>query len=813
MRLALLIVLIYSSLSIARLAIGPEYKVSVPLEGNNFGYEYAAATVYHNGQFYRFYCSLGADSDPYSNHPDRNSLKKSWDFVRMRTSKNGSTWSPARVVMTPTLNNKETCACDPAIIHGDDGFWYLYYTGFMENYQTVTYVARSTNIQGPYFRYTERGTWEEYPSDPKPILKVRNKVKLPTIAYGAGQASVVKKNGKYHFWFTDVSVAPAAPTQNDIIWKYVYVVSSSPYKDLDKLSRRVITLDGVSKFPMNDFGDVKWNDAEGVYELWMTTRHFFLNNTVYLKRYVSKNGVNWTSKESVGPYSLASNVGMSGDENGWIIDGKTLVSFGAPDEGVRLSDNRVNYLRSQPGSVPGLPWSTYQFMVGGREIHLASLTNNTNGSPLLSYYQFPVKSSNMEFLSGDFDGDGITDLGAVDRNTSRWYILSSRYQTQGVPGIIPWGWKWPGMTKKHTIALGDYDGDGKTDRAIVDKENKLWYILSSEKPGQALVTVKNETIWGWKHPGINKMTHVLTGDYDGDGKSDIGAIECHDVLPTPSCKWNIISSITGNQGAQVPQEWEWGGMSSYHYVLEGDYDGDGKNDRAIVDNASGLWYIISSRTGGSLINPRYGNMFGWNWSGMSTSHMPIAGDFNGDGVTDMSMVSNDDMKWYTVSSSTQPSYFGFMLDYFKIGSSDYQYVVGDYDGDGISDCVVFDKVTSKVYFYTSLYKGSYFSRPIYHLFSSPNTGALKKSLSIEPRPVLDEGENKTGQVNPPKFTTDGLKLVVMSTNLGAEMRIFNMVGQSIYRGHVETPEKEILLPSKGMYIVRIGSLSSIVNIR
>ncbi len=46
-------------------------------------------------------------------------------------------------------------------------------------------------------------------------------------------------------------------------------------------------------------------------------------------------------------------------------------------------------------------------------------------------------------------------------------------------GTIPWGWSWAGMTAQHVLALGDYDGDGKTDRAIVDPTTGQWFVLGS----------------------------------------------------------------------------------------------------------------------------------------------------------------------------------------------------------------------------------------------------------------------------------------------------------------------------------------------
>lgn len=910
MRKLLSFILLCASMTMALTTFDP-VKVSSPAEVD--GYEYGAATVYYNGVFYRFYCSLGRGIDTYHviSHPDRESLDESHDYIRMRTSRNGSVWSASRIVLTPTVGNKEECACDPAIIQGYDGYWYLYYTGHNSDQHTVTYVARSENIEGPYKRYyREYGYkqwfdgWEEYPEfpeypynlnyyvperNPEPILTPE----LPFVtgdAYGAGQLSVVKKDGKYHFWFTDVSEASAFPKRGETDWKFVHIVSDSPYEDLDGENRDVISLgernkwgkyEYKNKFERNDFGDVKWDPVNNQFEMWITSGHFDLYDEVVIRRYVSKDGIRWDrqEKDDKGPYPFANNVGMSGDENGWIVGGRTLVTFGAPDESLSLSSGDIERWKTEGSAKkqqPGRPWATYQFMVGGREyLGTYGIRGDGTGSTPANF-QFPVTSSDLEFIAGDFDGDGITDIGAVDRTTSKWYVIFSMYGIKNdvIPGLFEWGWRWPGLAsldENYAIALGDYDGDGKTDRAIVHKPSKTWYIYSSARGSyEALVTANGETVWGWpqdqeRRNKIGEITHVLTGDYDGDGKSDIGAVDCSMSREKGYCEWYVLSSKTGKRdNPLVPDYWVWSGMQNppIHVVQEGDFDGDGKTDRAIVDNTMGLWYSYTSRAAGpySALEEAYvltdanGNakrdskgkvLYQWRvvwpyaFGGMDYAHKPIVGDFNGDGISDRTIFCIDDFTLRSAKIANKDNYFegGFVLNYFSAnglrniigGSSEpimsryngktivgenYQLLVGNYDGDAASDVILADRKTSKLYFYTSKYKGDYYLVPNYSLYPVKSAyGAVHKSHPSLSEPSVDEGKPQVTSPKSPKFDVQGLDLVISDMELGSDVRVFNMIGQNIVKGKADFAEKKIQLPSKGMYIVRVGSKSSVINVK
>jgi len=238
-------------------------------------------------------------------------------------------------------------------------------------------------------------------------------------------------------------------------------------------------------------------------------------------------------------------------------------------------------------------------------------------------------------VPGDFNGDGASDLSVYDLKTGLWYIYAMGSKNKGMPmGILANGVQW-GFAGAIPV-VGDYDGDKISDLGVYNPADGKWYIRSMTGP-----VLQFGTQWGYK--GANPVA----GDYNGDGMSDLAVYE------EQSGMWYIIFNLnksavmvkTPAQAAMVAQQWGFQGSTA----VPGDYNGDGRADLAVYSRYDGNWYILA--LGGASVPKNIPGQqllaYQRNWG--FAGAIPVPGDFNGDGISDLAVYNPADGKWYIQS--------------------------------------------------------------------------------------------------------------------------------------------------------------------
>lgn len=189
---------------------------------------------------------------------------------------------------------------------------------------------------------------------------------------------------------------------------------------------------------------------------------------------------------------------------------------------------------------------------------------------------------------GDFDGDGVDDVGLYDADglpgkalPGSWYIVTSsegfRTEQFGYAGTVP--------------VVGDFDGDGTEDIGCYDAdgipgaaEPGTWYAMMSSNGFQTKVFGYSGTV-------------PVVGDFDGDRIDDIG---CYDASGIPGVvepgSWYFMTSANGF----YTETFGYAGTAP----VVADYDGDGVDDFGCYD-ASGIdgyvpegsWFLLTTTEG------------------------------------------------------------------------------------------------------------------------------------------------------------------------------------------------------------------------
>ncbi|KPA09095.1 signal peptide protein [Candidatus Magnetomorum sp. HK-1] len=241
----------------------------------------------------------------------------------------------------------------------------------------------------------------------------------------------------------------------------------------------------------------------------------------------------------------------------------------------------------------------------------------------------------------DFDGDGISDKTVWRKINGTFYVIPSS-------GVCPRGMKkhWKGCEFQWGLpgdvpVTGDYDGDGKTELAVWRPMTGNWYITIYNKPIQY---------------GLQGDIPV-PADYDGDGKTDIA------VWRPKEGNWYI---------KDLPRPVHYGSFG--HIPVPGDYNGDGKDEVAVWNPNGGYWSISTKRD-----HIQYG-LYG---------DIPIQGDYNGDGKTDLAVWRPRGGNWY-INMSFQPLQWGLPGDIP---------VAADINGDNKQDILVWRPKEGNWYLY------------------------------------------------------------------------------------------------------------------
>jgi len=223
-----------------------------------------------------------------------------------------------------------------------------------------------------------------------------------------------------------------------------------------------------------------------------------------------------------------------------------------------------------------------------------------------SYYKKQCNGNTEEFvsgekiipkiyLSGDFNGDGLSDIVAIEKEVTIYYVTDCKNHfvgnVQGRSFFIELDRrkntnfvKYSGKlitTDNSKIYVADFNGDGKSDILVFDNKSLRVYSLNNNNNFEQVYSIINDNDINVSQSG----NPIILGDYNGDGKTDF-------LIPNGYGN-NFFRYISTGKGyvktthsygvSYTKSEQFNNGSTKIYYLIPSDFDLDGKTDLILAE--------------------------------------------------------------------------------------------------------------------------------------------------------------------------------------------------------------------------------------
>ncbi|BEL05464.1 FG-GAP-like repeat-containing protein [Actinoplanes sichuanensis] len=246
-------------------------------------------------------------------------------------------------------------------------------------------------------------------------------------------------------------------------------------------------------------------------------------------------------------------------------------------------------------------------------------------------------------VSGDFTGDGTLDLGLFynyGNSRTALFVFDGITGTGNVTGRLVWdsgvgSWDW----NRIRAVGGDFNGDGRAEIGAFynyDGAQTRLFVFDDIASGVVVRQTWDSGAGAWD----GTRAKYVAGDFNGDGRAEIGGFYNYPGAQTKLWIYDSVSTgaltrLAWDSGAG---NWDWNRIK----LTGGDFNGDGRADIGAFYNYDGartrLFVFDASGPTASARQSWDSGAGAWDWNRIKA----VTGDFNGDGRTEIGAFYNYD---------------------------------------------------------------------------------------------------------------------------------------------------------------------------